>query len=168
MYFEICSGKLVLWKKVVLAKHGVQSHWCAKISSAPHGVGFWKNEIKLWNEFSFLPFSRKNTLLDVFYQNCRFLSRQWDKHQGWKDRWLGNSVLQIEYPNLFQYLQQPKSRESYKAEKTILGIHYSNGMCRIGSLMNYSTYLKDLGTAQSINKYQMDLAVVIKLTGYTL
>lgn len=28
-----------LWKDVVAPKHGVQSHWCTKTSTAPHGVG---------------------------------------------------------------------------------------------------------------------------------
>lgn len=68
MYFEIYSGKPVLWKKVVLAKHGVQNHWSAKISSATHGFGLWKNETKLWNEFSFLPFSQKKK---KYFVHCR-------------------------------------------------------------------------------------------------
>lgn len=35
-----------LWKDVVSAKHGIQSHWCTSLSKAPYGVGVWK---RIWN-----------------------------------------------------------------------------------------------------------------------
>lgn len=39
-------------EEVVSEKHGIQSHWCTKVSRAPFGVGPWKYIAKLWEEFN--------------------------------------------------------------------------------------------------------------------
>ncbi|CAN4127261.1 unnamed protein product [Withania somnifera] len=84
----------VLWKDVVSAKHGIQSHWYAKVSIAPFGVGPWKNIAKLWEEFS---------------QHCNYQAGNGIHIKFLKNRWLGNITLENDYPNLFLISSNPNS-----------------------------------------------------------
>lgn len=83
----------VLWKDVVFAKHGIQSHWYTKVSRAPFGVGPRKNIAKLWEEFN---------------QHCKYQVDSGIHIKLWKYRWLGNTILS-DYPNLSSILGNPNS-----------------------------------------------------------
>lgn len=82
------------WKVVIKAKHGEMNHWCSKVSSAPYGVGLWKGINKLWSTFA---------------QNIHFEVGNGTYIRFWKDKWLGNSTLQVAFPNLFTIVQDPNA-----------------------------------------------------------
>ncbi|KAG5616403.1 hypothetical protein H5410_016227 [Solanum commersonii] len=85
-----------LWKEVIKAKHGVQNHWCSKLSRSSHGVGLWKSICKLKAEF---------------FQNTKLAAGNGIQIRFWKDRWLDNIILREEFPRLFQIAHEPNLLE---------------------------------------------------------
>ncbi|XP_060212175.1 uncharacterized protein LOC132639770 [Lycium barbarum] len=83
-----------LWKDVVIAKHGILDHWCTKASTLPYGVGVWKGIRRLW---------------DTFVQQTHFEVGNGSLLRFWKDKWVGSTILQDDFPNLFRIAQDPNS-----------------------------------------------------------
>lgn len=98
------------------AKHGKRNNWRTKTSTTSHGVGPWQHISKLGNGFfGQVSFKAGNGL------NISF----------WKDKWLYNTPLMEEYPNLFQ-IAQDKNSSSSKQMLGTAGVFYSEDMFRIG------------------------------------
>lgn len=64
------------------------------MSTFRYGVGLWKNITNLWDEF---------------YQNCRLQVGNGTNIKFRKDKWLGHSALQTNYPNIFLIFSNPDS-----------------------------------------------------------
>ncbi|WMV36278.1 hypothetical protein MTR67_029663 [Solanum verrucosum] len=83
-----------LWKEVIIAKHGRLNQWCSNITTLPYGVGLWKSIRMLW---------------DTFDQNAYFELGNGLLLKFWTDKWLGNTTLQEDFPDLFRIAQDPNS-----------------------------------------------------------
>ncbi|WMV47268.1 hypothetical protein MTR67_040653, partial [Solanum verrucosum] len=81
-----------LWKEVIIAKHGRLNQWCSNITTLPYGVGLWKSIRMLW---------------DTFDQNAYFELGNGLLLKFWTDKWLGNTTLQEDFPDLFRIAQDP-------------------------------------------------------------
>ncbi|WMV14124.1 hypothetical protein MTR67_007509 [Solanum verrucosum] len=83
-----------IWKEVIIAKHGRLNQWCSNITTLPYGVGLWKSIRMLW---------------DTFDQNAYFELGNGLLLKFWTDKWLGNTTLQEDFPDLFRIAQDPNS-----------------------------------------------------------
>ncbi|KAG5603398.1 hypothetical protein H5410_034768 [Solanum commersonii] len=99
LVFDICPEKVFrgalqklqgLWKEVIIAKHGRLNQWCSNITTLPYGVGLWKSIRMLW---------------DTFDQNAYFELGNGLLLKVWTDKWLGNTTLQEDFPDLFRIAQ---------------------------------------------------------------
>lgn len=86
---------------MVSAKHGVRSRWSTNVSTAPYGVGPWKSIAKLWDNFN---------------QQCSYKAGNGIHIKFWKDKWLGNTTLQSDFPTLFSIASEPDSTISQNRE----------------------------------------------------
>jgi len=122
----------VLWKDVVSAKHGIQSHWCTSLSKAPYGVGVWKHICKLWEKFS---------------QHKHFTVGNGLHIRFWKDKWLRNTVLMDDYPSLFNLARDPDSTISQNRDGTTWSIMFRRNM----QDWEFNDLIKLLQTLQSFS-----------------
>ncbi|XP_059288247.1 uncharacterized protein LOC132041538 [Lycium ferocissimum] len=103
-----------LWKDVVIAKHGILDHWCTKASNLPYGVGLWKGIRRLW---------------DTFVQQTHFeVGNGGSLLRFWKDKWVGSTSLQDDFPNLFRIAQDPNSVIAANREGNIWDLSFRRNM----------------------------------------
>ena len=93
-----------LWKEVIQAKCGGDSHRCSNKVSTSCATGVWRDIRKLW---------------ETFFSDASLMVGNGEHIQFWKDIWLGDIPLMNDFPNIFQIASHPNSTISQYREDNV-------------------------------------------------